>query len=242
MSGGGNDIRWLQTTADDLNNLLQVISESSKALKPLCTGDAEALRYYSFLANGLDRAMSVTAEMASRLGGFSEPAPAVTVAVTNTVPTKPAVAQTGKSGFRDLIENPDGTGELVMIIDDEKIVLDIAGAVLISEGYRVLPMTDVFKALSIFEALKNEVSLVILDYTMPIMDGSEVFDELKQISPNAAIMLSSGFAEQDKVRNMLVRGLRGFLPKPYTKQKLLSQVRSTLDAIHGDRTGERRVF
>jgi FixJ family two-component response regulator len=55
-------------------------------------------------------------------------------------------------------------------------------------------------------------------------------------------MLSSGFAEQKKVHSMLVRGLRGFLPKPYTKQKLLSQVRSTLDAIRSERTGERRVL
>ena len=236
--GDGNDIRWLQTTANDLNNLLQVISESSKALRPLCAANTEALRYYSFLSNGLDRAQAVTNEMASRLGGLSQP----TAAHFTANPGRQEVAPHPEKFSAELIQNPDGDGDLIMLIDDEKIVLDLAGAVLISEGYRVIPVTDVFKALSIYADLKDQIALVILDYTMPIMDGSEVFDELKLISPNAPIMLSSGFAEQERVRTMLARGLRGFLPKPYTKQKLLSQVRSTLDAIRSERTGERRVL
>ena len=99
----------------------------------------------------------------------------------------------------------------------------------------MIPVTDVFRSIEIYKELKDQINLVILDYTRPIMDGSELFVELKSIEPDASIMLSSGFAEHDKVRNMLARGLRGFLPKPYTKQKLLSQVRSTLDALRGER-------
>jgi len=75
---------------------------------------------------------------------------------------------------------------------------------------------------------------VFLDFTMPIMDGAEVFDELRQINPRAPVVLSSGFTEQDKLKFMLAKGLRGFIPKPYTQQKLLLQVRSTLDAIKNE--------
>ncbi len=239
--GDDDQIKWLRTAANDLNNLIQVISESSKALKPLCEKDTEALRYYSFLSGGLERAQKVTAQMAEKLGGLTiqdsiEPTP--------PGPTPPPkAAESVKSPTVDAsIQNPDGPGELIMVIDDEQIVLDLASAVLEGEGYRVIASTDGFKATSIYSKLKNEISLVILDYTMPVMDGSEVFDELKQLDANASIVLSSGFAEQDKVRSMLARGLRGFLPKPYTKQKLLSQVRSTLDAIERERTGVRRVF
>jgi CheY-like chemotaxis protein len=240
--GDSNEIRWLQTTANDLNNLLQVISESSKALKPLCESSTEALRYYAFMSTGLERAQRVTADMAVKLGGLSE-APAVVYPVAVApAPVQPEPALAAPQSHSSIIQNPSGSGELIMVIDDEKVVLDLASAVLVSEGYRVIAVTDVFKALSFYADLKNEVSLVILDYTMPIMDGSEVFEELKAIRPDAPIMLSSGFAEQEKVRSMLARGLRGFLPKPYTKQKLLSQVRSTLDAIHGERTGARRVL
>jgi hypothetical protein len=55
-------------------------------------------------------------------------------------------------------------------------------------------------------------------------------------------VLSSGFAEQDRLRAMLSRGLRGFIPKPYTQEKLLTQIRATLDTLHAERTGERRIF
>ena len=232
------DIKWLRSTANDLNNLLQVILESSKALKPLCETDAETLRYYSFLSNGLDRAQMVTAQMAAKLGGLSDLI--ATLAVAPAAPPAPPIAD--NQGFQDYIQNPNGKAELIMVIDDEKVVLDLASAVLVSEGYRVVAMTDVFKSLSIYEKMQDQIALVILDYTMPIMDGAEVFDELKKVNRNAAIMLSSGFAEQQSVRSMLTRGLRGFLPKPYSREKLLSQVRSTLDAIKSERTGERRVL
>jgi DNA-binding NarL/FixJ family response regulator len=62
------------------------------------------------------------------------------------------------------------------------------------------------------------------------MDGDAVFDELKALNPNVNVVLSSGFAEQSKISSMLTQGLRGFMPKPYTSEKLLGQVRSTLDA------------
>jgi DNA-binding NarL/FixJ family response regulator len=46
------------------------------------------------------------------------------------------------------------------------------------------------------------------------------------------VVLSSGFAEQNKIGAMLAKGLRGFMPKPYTREKLLEQVKSTIEASH----------
>jgi DNA-binding NarL/FixJ family response regulator len=66
--------------------------------------------------------------------------------------------------------------------------------------------------------------------TLPVMDGDAVFDELKAIDPNVRVVLSSGFAEQAKIGSMLARGLHGFIPKPYTREKLIEQIRSVLDA------------
>ena len=54
--------------------------------------------------------------------------------------------------------------------------------------------------------------------------------ELKTLNPSVNVVLSSGFAEQNKIGAMLAQGLRGFIPKPYTREKLLEQVRSALDA------------
>ena len=89
---------------------------------------------------------------------------------------------------------------------------------------------DGFDALKIYERIGKQIGLVILDFFLPVMDGDAVFDELKALNPNVNVVLSSGFAEQSKISSMLTQGLRGFMPKPYTSEKLLGQVRSTLDA------------
>ena len=60
--------------------------------------------------------------------------------------------------------------------------------------------------------------------------GTAVFDELRALNPDVVVVLSSGFAEQTKIASMLGQGLRGFIPKPYSRSKLLEQVRSTLEA------------
>ena len=215
------DNHWLQATVNDLNNLLQVIAESSNALEPICQGSPEGLRYFAFLRSGLDRAKQVTGELVGKLGGHT--------AVPQADP-KPVRAEVPKQTSVN-IENPDGIRELILIIDDEALIVTLAKRMLTDAGYRVVTASEPFHALEIFKQLHEQVDLVILDFTLPIMDGSEVFEELRKIRANVAVMLSSGFAEQEKVRAMLAQGLRGFLPKPYTQEKLLLQVRSTLDAI-----------
>ena len=225
------DNHWLQTAANDLNNLLQVISESSKAIEPMCESSPEGMRYFAFLRTSVDRAKLVTAQLAARLGG--QPMPTADLKNDATAaPRRSAVP----------IDNPAGTRELILIIDDEALIVTLAKRMLTDAGYRVVTSAEPFQALEIFKQLKDEVDLVILDFTLPIMDGSEVFDALRKITPNVAVMLSSGFAEQDKVRAMLSQGLRGFLPKPYTQEKLLSQVRSTLDAIRSVKGLDRRAI
>jgi two-component system cell cycle sensor histidine kinase/response regulator CckA len=99
-----------------------------------------------------------------------------------------------------------------------------------NEGYKVILARDGFDALQIYQKMSKQIGLVILDFFLPVMDGDAVFDELQALNPNVNVVLSSGFAEQEKISSMLAQGLRGFIPKPYTREKLLAQVRSTLDA------------
>ena len=228
---------WLQTAANDLNNLLQVISESSSVLEPMCESSPEGMRYFAFLRTSLDRARSVTAQMATRLGGHLHHLSETVIAAAPAHAAPQAARHSTVA-----IDNPAGTKELILIIDDEALIVAIAKRMLTDAGYRVVTSSEPFQALEIFKQLKEEVDLVILDFTLPIMDGSEVFDALREIKPQVAVMLSSGFAEQEKVRAMLSQGLRGFLPKPYTQEKLLSQVRSTLDAIRGASSMTRRAL
>lgn len=128
------------------------------------------------------------------------------------------------------IKNPNGDRELILIVDDEAQVAEVAAEMLANEGYKVIIAHDGFEALRIYQQMGKQIGLVILDFFLPVMDGDAVFDELRSLNPDIGVVLSSGFAEQSKLSNMLAQGLRGFIPKPYSRTKLLEQVRSTIDA------------
>ena len=230
------EIRWVKSTANELNNLLQVISESSQFLETIQTISADSEKYFGILRGGIDRAAKVTQVMVDRVGGYTADPAETPAPAPVTTPVFTAVT----SGETDVkIANPSGSRELVMIVDDEELVTMLASRVLADEGYRVVTARDGFKAIEIYRKLRDQISLIILDFTMPVMDGADVFEELREINPQVPVVLSSGFAEQDRLRAMLAKGLRGFIPKPYTQAKLLAQIRATLDAMQMERASRR---
>jgi CheY-like chemotaxis protein len=143
--------------------------------------------------------------------------------------TKPS-AKSGSIPADIKVLNEKGNRELILLVDDETEIAELASAMLTDEGYKVILARDGFEALRIYQQISKQIGLVILDFFLPVMDGDAVFDELRALNPDVAVVLSSGFAEQGKLGNMLAQGLRGFIPKPYTREKLLEQVRSTLDS------------
>jgi CheY-like chemotaxis protein len=128
------------------------------------------------------------------------------------------------------VKNPKGNREYILVIEDEPEVAEFAAEMLAEEGYKVILAHDGFEALKIYKRMGRQIGLVILDYFLPVIDGDAVFDELRALNPDVSVVLSSGFAEQSKIASMLSQGLRGFIPKPYTRERLLEQVRSILDA------------
>lgn len=126
--------------------------------------------------------------------------------------------------------NAEGNREYILFVDDDPEIAALAAEMLADEGYKVIVAKDGFEALEIYRKIGKKIGLVILDFFLPVMDGDAVFDELRAQNQKVNVVLSSGFAEQSKVNAMLKQGLRGFIPKPYTREKLLAQVRSTLDA------------
>jgi CheY-like chemotaxis protein len=241
---GPEEIQWVKATANELNNLLQVISESCQVLETICAETPDTEKYFGILRSGVERAAKVTRMMVDRVGGYQAEAGGpgkVEAPVPTPVPAPTPAMTTSSVDVR--IYNPTGHRELVLIVDDEELVTILAQRVLTEEGYRIVTAKDGFQAIEIYRKLRDQISLIILDFTMPIMDGADVFAELLLINPKAPVVLSSGFAEQDRLRSMLARGLRGFIPKPYTQQKLLTQIRSVLDTLSAERGGgERRTL
>ena len=158
----------------------------------------------------------------------NEPAIALPQMPHKLAEQKKSVNGTKTSGKQE-IKNPNGNRELILLVDDEAQVAELAAEMLAEEGYKVIVAHDGFEALRIYQQMGEQIGLVILDFFLPVMDGDAVFDELRSLNPDIAVVLSSGFAEQSKLGNMLAQGLRGFIPKPYSRAKLLEQVRSTLD-------------
>lgn len=155
----------------------------------------------------------------------------ITASSPSSSPAQTAARQDSDTLADELkVKNPNGHRELLLLIEDEQEVAEIAADMLADEGYKVILANDGFEALRIYQRIGKQIGLVILDFFLPVMDGDAVFDELRALNPDIIVVLSSGFAEQQKVSAMLAQGLRGFIPKPYTREKLVSQVSSTLQS------------
>jgi CheY-like chemotaxis protein len=235
------DSHTIKIAANELNNLLQVMSGSVQALYNAARNSPEAGKHYDIARDCIQRSAATVRMMIDELArheGLSaaagdSPAARQISAMERTPAAPPRPGQEQAS-----IVNPEGTLELVMVVDDEELICKQTERVLVSQGYRVICASDPLRAIAMYRKFHKEIALVILDFTMPVMDGSEVFEELRAVNQRVPVVLSSGFAEQDKLKAMLSKGLRGFLPKPYTPQKLLGQVRSTLDALKRERSSQ----
>src|SRR5262249_5339 len=119
----------------------------------------------------------------------------------------------------------------VLVVDDEEIVRRIAKNTLESWGYRVLLAENGQVALERFPQKGDEIALVLLDLTMPVMNGEQAFQRLKQIKPRVKVILTSGYDEADAMGRFAGDGLAGFLQKPYTAKRLAERVKRVLDPV-----------
>jgi PAS domain S-box-containing protein len=124
---------------------------------------------------------------------------------------------------------PRAHGELLLIVDDEKSILQVAKAILEDQGYRVVTAADATEALAIFALRMNEVDLVLTDLAMPIMDGVALIRTLQKMKPDVRIVASTGRGAQDGRANEIASlNIRASLAKPYNKNKLLTVLHEAL--------------
>jgi signal transduction histidine kinase/CheY-like chemotaxis protein len=120
-----------------------------------------------------------------------------------------------------------GTGT-VLVIDDEELVRRTARVALEHYGYSVLEAEDGGRGVDLFRKRADEVVMVLLDMTMPVMSGAETFQHLRAVRPDVKVILSSGYDESETMRRFNIPGLAGFLQKPYTGVRLAEVIRSIL--------------
>ena len=118
--------------------------------------------------------------------------------------------------------------ETILIVDDESTILNMVENMLVRLGYNVLPAQDGKTALKIFEEKKDLVDLVILDVSMPGMDGFMCFKELISIKPSQKIYFASGHNMSSMESKMFDLGAAGVLQKPYSFKILASTMEKAL--------------
>jgi signal transduction histidine kinase/CheY-like chemotaxis protein len=116
----------------------------------------------------------------------------------------------------------------VLVIDDEEMVRRVARTTLEFFGYSVLEADNGERGIELFRSRAEDVAIVLLDMTMPVMSGEETFRHLRTIRPDVKVLLSSGYDEIETTRQFTAEGLAGFLQKPYTGARLAEMIRSIL--------------
>jgi len=157
---------------------------------------------------------------------YSEPGKGTTfliyLPVSENVPAAPLAGNAA--------EVPSGRGEMVMIVDDEEIVLQVAAEILQRLGYRTIVHHDPEAALQSFTADPHACDLVITDLTMPKLKGTELAAQLWQIRPDLPVVLCTGFNASSAGAGAALPARLRHLAKPFTVEALAIAVAESLGA------------
>lgn len=123
---------------------------------------------------------------------------------------------------------PRGEGETILVVDDEETILEVAQLILEGRGYKLLLAEDGPTALGLFAKNLGQVSVVVTDLAMPVMDGLMLIRSLRRIDPQIKIIISTGRDEDFQSAEMAGLEIDGYLTKPFTTRQLLLKVREAL--------------
>ena len=119
--------------------------------------------------------------------------------------------------------------ETILVVDDESRIRKVTSQMLEHLGYSVLLAASGDEAIERYRRDGDRIDLVILDMTMPGMDGKETFDRLQALDSDVQVLLASGFSLQGKAEEIVNRGCLGFIQKPYALDSLSTALRTVFD-------------
>jgi two-component system, cell cycle sensor histidine kinase and response regulator CckA len=131
----------------------------------------------------------------------------------------------GLSTHQDIV----GGSETILVIDDEESLLNVVVAGLNSAGYKTLTARDGVEAIDIYKKQQKSIDLVLSDLGLPKLSGDQVFNELKEITPNVKVIIATGYIEVETKSHLLNLGVKNILQKPLKLTELLKSVREILD-------------
>ncbi len=123
-----------------------------------------------------------------------------------------------------------GGNETILLVEDEPMLLDLLKLVLEEHGYTILAAMDGEEGVRCYRQYKSDIDLVLTDMGLPKLGGWEMFQKLREENPDVKVILASGFVDPDMKADLIEKGARDFVQKPYVPQKILRRIREVLDA------------
>ena len=131
-------------------------------------------------------------------------------------------------GYRFMESLPKGN-ETILLVDDEELVIDIGQRMMEMLGYTVIVARSGQQAVETFKEEPERFFLVILDMIMPEMDGGQTYARLQEIQPDVRVVLTSGYGLDTQTQEVIDKGCKGFLKKPFNLEQLSKTLREVLD-------------
>ncbi|MEM9455944.1 MAG: response regulator [Myxococcota bacterium] len=136
----------------------------------------------------------------------------------------PALEPSERPAPAPRVSEPTRAVQRILIVDDEELIRVVASQILTSAGHEVRQAAGGAQALSIVEAEASTIDLVLLDLSMPGMDGVETFRKIRELAPEMRVVITSGHFEEEVGARLRRQGAVAFLQKPYGRQQLLEMV------------------
>jgi CheY-like chemotaxis protein len=210
--------------ASELNNLIQIISGTSSLIENIWEGRPGSEKYFEMLRASIERAEQVTAQLVAQAGG------------TNRKRLLPSDLE--QRFDEALIAGaPNQRKHSILVVDDEPMALELLHGVLSDAGYEVAVAQSGFESLDLFRRDTQAFDLILTDLSMPLMDGEETFERLRQMSPKANVVLMAGFVDSGRLEKMMNNGLSGFVGKPFAPVEILAVVTSVISAADQSKEG-----
>ena len=226
MPDGG--LLQVETEVDEQENRLRLsVEDAGVGMDPTTMQRLFEPFFSTKGEGGTGLGLSVVYEIVTSLGGDVrvKSSPGKGARFDIFVPTKWVEAQDQPT---ELAEPVRGRGELVLLVDDERVLREVGKEILETHGYRVQAVGSGEDALSFIRDSDEAVALVILDVVMPGIDGGETYRRLRDVDTKVPVLLSSGLSSEDAVEGILADGATGFIPKPYGIGELTQAVHTAI--------------